>query len=83
MRTSTGDMWRRRLQDPLPGGLATLVLPTMVGKLVYFRKFCKTLDRSAVFPFVDVDHFSTEGAPAGAPAEAPAGAPAGAPAARS
>ena len=61
MRTTTRDMWRCRLQDPLPGGLATLVLPTMVGKLVYVRNVCKTLDWSAVSASIDMDPFFSNG----------------------
>jgi hypothetical protein len=61
MRTTTRDMWRCRLQDPLPGGLATLVLPTMVGKLVYVRNVCKTLDWSAVSASIDMDLFFSNG----------------------
>ena len=61
MRTTTRDMWRCRLQDPLPGGLATLVLPTMVGKLAYVRNVCKTLDWSAVSASIDMDPFFSNG----------------------
>ncbi len=57
MRQSTARMWRCRLQNPFPGGLATLVLPTMVGKLAYVRKVCGTLDWSAVFASIDMYPF--------------------------
>ena len=61
MRTSTKEMWRCRMQDPLPGGLVTLVLPTMVGKLAYVRDVCKTLDWSAVSASIDMDPFFSTG----------------------
>ena len=57
MRQSTARVWRCRLQDPLPGGLATLVLPTMVGKLAYVRKVRRTLDWGAVSASIDMDPF--------------------------
>ncbi len=58
---TTADVWLCRLQDPLPGGLATLVLPTMVGKLAYVRKVCRTLDRSAFSASIDLDQFLFHG----------------------
>jgi hypothetical protein len=59
MRRSVADRWRVRMD---PGGLATLLLPGAVGKLVHIEEVVTELDWSAVSASVDTDpYFSRDG----------------------
>ena len=55
MREVVARVWRCRLRDPIPGGVATLLLPGAVGKLVYIRRPLRSLDWCAVSATLDVD----------------------------
>jgi hypothetical protein len=59
MRRSVADRWRVRMD---PGGLATLLLPGVVGKLVHIEEVVTELDWSAVSASVDTNpYFSRDG----------------------
>ena len=59
MRRSVADQWRVRID---PGGVATLLLPGAVGKLVHIEEVVTELDWSAVSASVDTDpYFSRDG----------------------
>jgi hypothetical protein len=62
MKSSLAAKWRYRGGAPAPGSLATLLLPGLIGKLVYIRQIKRELDWSEVSSSVDGDpYFSRDG----------------------